>query len=63
MHLVTQVVEGQLGFKGQSLQVDLSGEEAQELPASRTASTATHTVPPLVSFRDVSLLSSLHQFK
>ena len=46
-----------------SLNVDLS-EEAQELPASQaSATTTTHTMPPLVSFRDVSLLSSLHQFK
>uniref|UniRef100_A0A0P4VSZ2 RHD domain-containing protein n=1 Tax=Scylla olivacea TaxID=85551 RepID=A0A0P4VSZ2_SCYOL len=46
-----------------SLNVDLS-EEAQELPASQASATATtHTMPPLVSFRDVSLLSSLHQFK
>lgn len=58
------VVEGQLGLKGENLQVDLSGEEAQELPASQASAAATtHTIPPLVSFRDVSLLSSLQQFK
>ncbi|KAK3877246.1 hypothetical protein Pcinc_018045 [Petrolisthes cinctipes] len=38
--------------------VELGGEEAQELPTSSKAS-----VPPLVSFRDVSLLSSIHNFK
>lgn len=58
------VVEGQLGLKGENLQVDLSGEEAQELPASQASAAATtHTIPPLVSFGDVSLLSSLQQFK
>lgn len=46
------------------LNVDHLSEEAQELPASQASATATtHTMPPLVSFRDVSLLSSLHQFK
>ncbi|KAG0722371.1 Nuclear factor of activated T-cells 5 [Chionoecetes opilio] len=54
-----KVVEGHLGLKGQ---VDLNEEEAQELPASQSPPTATHTAP-LVSFRDVSLLSSLHTFK
>ena len=64
MPLVTQVVESPVVLNGQTLKVDLGGEEAQELPASQASPTATtHTVPPLVSFRDVSLLSSLHQFK
>ncbi|XP_045604319.1 nuclear factor of activated T-cells 5 isoform X2 [Procambarus clarkii] len=45
-----------------NLHVDLGGEEAQELPASK-GTTKIHSVPPLVSFRDVSLLSSLNPFQ
>ncbi|XP_042234247.1 nuclear factor of activated T-cells 5-like isoform X1 [Homarus americanus] len=57
-----KVVENKFSICDKNLHVDLGGEEAQELPASR-GTTKTHSVPPLISFRDVSLLSSLNPFQ
>ncbi|KAK8734706.1 hypothetical protein OTU49_005944 [Cherax quadricarinatus] len=56
------VVENKVNTYDKNLHVDLGGEEAQELPASR-GTTKIHSIPPLVSFRDVSLLSSLNPFQ
>ncbi|XP_071528629.1 uncharacterized protein [Panulirus ornatus] len=55
-------VESKLNISDKNVHVDLGGEETQELPASRGTCT-THPVPPLVSFRDVSLLSSFRSFQ
>nr|XP_053641930.1 LOW QUALITY PROTEIN: nuclear factor of activated T-cells 5-like [Cherax quadricarinatus] len=57
-----KVVENKVNTYDKNLHVDLGGEEAQELPASR-GTTKIHSIPPLVSFRDVSLLSSLNPFQ
>lgn len=60
--LITQAVENKLNVNDKNLHVDLGGDETQELPASR-GTNSTHPIPPLVSFRDVSLLSSLRSFQ
>ncbi|XP_071528549.1 uncharacterized protein [Panulirus ornatus] len=57
-----KAVESKLNISDKNVHVDLGGEETQELPASRGTCT-THPVPPLVSFRDVSLLSSFRSFQ
>ncbi|XP_042863478.1 nuclear factor of activated T-cells 5-like isoform X2 [Penaeus japonicus] len=56
------VVESKVTVNGKRLHVDISGDEAQELPASKGTS-STPPIPPLISFRDVSLLSSIQAFQ
>ncbi|XP_047479859.1 nuclear factor of activated T-cells 5-like isoform X3 [Penaeus chinensis] len=56
------VVESKVTVNGKRLHVDINGDEAQELPASKGTS-STPPIPPLISFRDVSLLSSIQAFQ
>ncbi|XP_066979644.1 nuclear factor of activated T-cells 5 isoform X2 [Macrobrachium rosenbergii] len=55
-------IYSQVSLAGNRLPVDVNGEEAQELPGNLGCKNSRH-VPPLISFRDVSLLSSIHSIR
>lgn len=56
------VVESKVTLNGKRIHVDINGDEAQELPASK-GNANRQPMPPLISFRDVSLLSSIQAFQ
>ncbi|XP_068207908.1 nuclear factor of activated T-cells 5-like isoform X2 [Palaemon carinicauda] len=55
-------IYSQVSLPGNRLPVDINGEEAQELPGNLGCKSSRH-VPPLISFTDVSLLSSIHSLR